>query len=148
MYSPLADATAQGLVEIPYRQSQNSCSIFCSCSSHSPTSPFTAWRLLVSLLLYTWHSVISSVHFTLCGISSLVSLFSNQTSRAGGFGSTTSAQLGGHLEVLRALKGTVKEYLEVSLGYGPGMIGVSVAVLLGFNVLFFGIFSFSIKALE
>lgn len=32
---------------------QNSCSIFCSCSSHLPTSPFMAWRLLDSLLLNT-----------------------------------------------------------------------------------------------
>nr|XP_011460946.1 PREDICTED: ABC transporter G family member 31 [Fragaria vesca subsp. vesca] len=47
-----------------------------------------------------------------------------------------------------AFKGTVKEYLEVTLGFGPGMIGVSVAVLLGFNVLFFSIFAFSIRYLN
>jgi hypothetical protein len=33
--------------------------------------------------------------------------------------------------------GSVKEYLEVSLGYSPGMVGVSAAVLIGFFCLFF-----------
>ncbi|XP_059660861.1 ABC transporter G family member 31 [Cornus florida] len=45
-------------------------------------------------------------------------------------------------------EGTVKEYLEVSLGFGPGMIGVSAAVLVGFNILFFGIFAISVKTLN
>ncbi|KAL5814771.1 hypothetical protein ACOSQ4_025412 [Xanthoceras sorbifolium] len=45
-------------------------------------------------------------------------------------------------------KGTVKEYLDVNLGYGPGMIGVSAAVLIAFCVFFFGIFAFSIKYLN
>lgn len=45
-------------------------------------------------------------------------------------------------------QGTVKEYLEVSLGYGPGMIGVSAAVLVGFCILFFGVFAFSVKLLN
>lgn len=44
--------------------------------------------------------------------------------------------------------GTVKQYLEVSLGYGPGMIGISVLVLVGFSVFFFGIFAFSVKFLN
>ncbi|KAJ0020425.1 hypothetical protein Pint_32556 [Pistacia integerrima] len=45
-------------------------------------------------------------------------------------------------------RGTVKQYLEVSLGYGPGMIGISALVLVGFCSLFFGIFAFSIKFLN
>lgn len=45
-------------------------------------------------------------------------------------------------------EGTVKEYLEVSLGYGPGMIGVSAAVLVGFNILFFLVFAVSVKVLN
>ncbi|KAK3206522.1 hypothetical protein Dsin_020568 [Dipteronia sinensis] len=45
-------------------------------------------------------------------------------------------------------KGTVKEYLDVNLGYGPGMIGVSAGVLVAFCVFFFGIFAFSIKFLN
>lgn len=45
-------------------------------------------------------------------------------------------------------QGTVKEYVEVSLGYGPGMTGVSAAVLIGFCILFFTIFAFSVKFLN
>ncbi|CAK9164212.1 unnamed protein product [Ilex paraguariensis] len=45
-------------------------------------------------------------------------------------------------------EGSVKEYLEVSLGYGPGMIGVSAAALLGFSVLFFIVFAISVKILN
>lgn len=44
--------------------------------------------------------------------------------------------------------GTVKEYLEVSLGYEPGMVGASAVVLIGFSVFFFGIFAISIKVLN
>ncbi|KAF8010615.1 hypothetical protein BT93_J1302 [Corymbia citriodora subsp. variegata] len=47
-----------------------------------------------------------------------------------------------------SFKGSVKEYLEVSLGYGGGMIGVSVAVLIGFNLFFFAVFAFSVKILN
>ncbi|XP_030447307.1 ABC transporter G family member 31 [Syzygium oleosum] len=47
-----------------------------------------------------------------------------------------------------SFKGSVKEYLEVSLGYGGGMIGVSVAVLVGFNLFFFAVFAFSAKVLN
>ncbi|XP_052185165.1 ABC transporter G family member 31 isoform X2 [Diospyros lotus] len=45
-------------------------------------------------------------------------------------------------------KGTVKEYLEVSFGYGPGMIGVSAAVLIGFCIFFFSVFAISVKVLN
>jgi hypothetical protein len=43
-------------------------------------------------------------------------------------------------------EGSVKEYIEVSFGYGPGMVGISVAVLIGFCLLFFSIFAISLKA--
>jgi len=45
-------------------------------------------------------------------------------------------------------EGTVKEYLEASLGFGPGMVGVSVAVLFGFCLLFFMVFAISVKVLN
>ena len=45
-------------------------------------------------------------------------------------------------------RGTVKEYLEESLGFGPGMVGVSAAVLVAFSLLFFGSFAFSVKFLN
>ncbi|KAJ4725593.1 Pleiotropic drug resistance ABC transporter [Melia azedarach] len=45
-------------------------------------------------------------------------------------------------------QGTVKDYLDKSLGFGPGMVGVSAVVLIAFSVFFFGIFAFSIKFLN
>lgn len=45
-------------------------------------------------------------------------------------------------------RGSVKEYIEVSLGYGSGMVGVSAAVLVGFVFLFFSIYAASIKILN
>ena len=45
-------------------------------------------------------------------------------------------------------EGTVKEYLDYSLGYGPGMVGVSVAVLIGFCLLFYMVFAISVKVLN
>ncbi|XP_042491605.1 ABC transporter G family member 31-like [Macadamia integrifolia] len=43
-------------------------------------------------------------------------------------------------------EGSVKDYLRVNLGFGPGMIGVSVAVLIGFSILFFFVYAVSVKA--
>ena len=45
-------------------------------------------------------------------------------------------------------KGSVKEYLESSLGYGPGMVGVSVAVLIAFILVFFSVFALSVKVIN
>ncbi|XP_012839425.1 PREDICTED: ABC transporter G family member 31 [Erythranthe guttata] len=45
-------------------------------------------------------------------------------------------------------EGTVKEFINVRFGFGPGMLGVTVAVLLGFSVLFFTVFAVSVKILN
>lgn len=50
-------------------------------------------------------------------------------------------------------EGTMKEYLAVSLGYeaeinGFSAVGLSVIVLLGFIILFFGSFAVSVKLLN
>ncbi|KAJ6303023.1 hypothetical protein OIU77_016996 [Salix suchowensis] len=45
-------------------------------------------------------------------------------------------------------EGTVKKYLEVTFGYGPDMIGASIAALVGFCLLFFIVFAFSVKFLN
>ncbi|GLT73347.1 hypothetical protein SLA2020_452140 [Shorea laevis] len=45
-------------------------------------------------------------------------------------------------------EGSVKKYLEDSLGFSPGMVGVSAAVLIGFCLFFFSIFAISLKALN
>ncbi|CAA0842345.1 ABC transporter G family member 31, partial [Striga hermonthica] len=42
-------------------------------------------------------------------------------------------------------EGSVKEYINFRFGYGSGMLGVSVAVLIGFSVLFFAVFAISVK---
>ncbi|PRQ40892.1 putative iron-chelate-transporting ATPase [Rosa chinensis] len=99
---------------------------------------YSLWNLFSGFLVpkpnipvwWLWFYYISPVAWTLRGI--------------------ITSQLGDVETILvgPAFKGTLKEYLEVSLGYGPGMIGVSVAVLLGFNVLLFSIFAFSIKFLN
>lgn len=45
-------------------------------------------------------------------------------------------------------EGSVKEYLEVHLGFGSGMIGASAAVLIGFDILFFLGLAVSVKVLN
>lgn len=45
-------------------------------------------------------------------------------------------------------EGTVKDYLDSSLGYRSDMLGVSAVVLIGFSVLFFSVFAFSVKVLN
>ncbi|KAA8543737.1 hypothetical protein F0562_022087 [Nyssa sinensis] len=80
----------------------------------------------------------------------------------GGSGSTTSALVAwtlrgiissqlGDVEIMikePGFKGSVKDYVELSLGYGPGMIGISTAVLVGFSLLFFAVFALSVKVLN
>ncbi|KAG5404800.1 hypothetical protein IGI04_010919 [Brassica rapa subsp. trilocularis] len=44
--------------------------------------------------------------------------------------------------------GTVKQFIEQDFGFKPGMIGVSVAVLVGFCALFFSGFALSVKFLN
>ncbi|PIN16189.1 Pleiotropic drug resistance proteins (PDR1-15), ABC superfamily [Handroanthus impetiginosus] len=44
--------------------------------------------------------------------------------------------------------GTVKEFINISFGYESDMLGVSIAVLIGFSIFFFGIFAVSVKVLN
>lgn len=44
--------------------------------------------------------------------------------------------------------GTVKQYLEESLGYGPGMLSVTAVVLIAFSLVFFTAYATSIKVLN
>ncbi|TYK16332.1 ABC transporter G family member 31-like isoform X2 [Cucumis melo var. makuwa] len=46
------------------------------------------------------------------------------------------------------IEGPVKQYLEVSLGYGDGMIGVSMASPFAFIFLFFSIYATSLKLIN
>ncbi|KAK6122137.1 hypothetical protein DH2020_044127 [Rehmannia glutinosa] len=45
-------------------------------------------------------------------------------------------------------EGTVKDYINFRFGYDSGMLGVSVAVLIGFSILFFGVFAISVRLLN
>lgn len=47
-----------------------------------------------------------------------------------------------------AFQGTVKEFINVRFGFEPGMLGVTVAVLVGFSILFFTVFALSVKVLN
>uniref|UniRef100_A0A6J1C459 ABC transporter G family member 31-like n=1 Tax=Momordica charantia TaxID=3673 RepID=A0A6J1C459_MOMCH len=99
---------------------------------------YSLWNLFSGFLVpkpsipgwWIWFHYLCPVSWTLRGI------ISSQ------LGDVETQILGGGFE------GTVKQYLEVSLGYGPGMIGVSVAVLFGFIILFFSIFAVSIKLIN
>ncbi|KAF6153601.1 hypothetical protein GIB67_027468 [Kingdonia uniflora] len=102
------------------------------------TAFYSLWNLLSGFLVpkpripgwWIWFYYISPVAWTLRGI--------------------VSSQLGDIEDVITGpgFKGPVKEYLEVSLGYGPGMVGASVAVLFGFILLFFTVYAVSIKILN
>ncbi|KAK2641153.1 hypothetical protein Ddye_022916 [Dipteronia dyeriana] len=99
---------------------------------------YSLWNLLSGFLVakpsipgwWIWFYYINPVAWTLRGV--------------------ITSQLGDIVTIIDepGYRGTVKDYLEVSLDYGPGMIGVSAAVLVGFCLFFFGIFAFSAKFLN
>ncbi|KAM1341583.1 hypothetical protein ACFX2F_006016 [Malus domestica] len=180
MYSPLAYAAAQGLVEIPY--------IAVQTIVYGVITYFMVHfeRTLRKFLLYIVFMFLTFTYFTFYGMAA-VGLTSSQHLAAvvssafyslwnllSGFlvpkphipgwwmwfyyicpvawtlrGIITS-QLGDVETTMKGptFQGTVKEYLEVNLGYGPGMIGVSVAVLVCFCLLFFSVFALSVKFLN
>ncbi|XP_022148375.1 ABC transporter G family member 31 isoform X2 [Momordica charantia] len=177
MYSPIAYALAQGLVEIPYVAAQtiifgvityfmvnferNVGKFFLyllfmfltftyftfygmmavgltpsqQVAAVVSSAFYSLWNLLSGFLVpkpnipgwWIWFYYICPVAWTLRGI--------------------ITSQLGDVETIIvePGFEGSVKQYLEVSLGYGPGMIGVSVAVLVAFNVLFFSVFAMSVK---
>ncbi|XP_055832839.1 ABC transporter G family member 31-like isoform X1 [Solanum dulcamara] len=99
---------------------------------------YSLWNLMSGFLVpkpsipgwWLWFYYISPVAWTLRGI--------------------ISSQLGDVEEVMTGpeFEGTVKEYLEVSLGFGPGWIGWSALILVGFCLLFFTVFALSVKVLN
>ncbi|XVF19871.1 hypothetical protein REPUB_Repub11eG0148300 [Reevesia pubescens] len=99
---------------------------------------YSLWNLLSGFLVpkpkipgwWIWFYYICPVAWTLKGI--------------------ISSQLGDveTMIVEPTFQGTVKEYINTVFGIEPGMIGVSVAVLIGFCILFFGAFAFSVNFLN
>ncbi|KAL8516358.1 hypothetical protein ACS0TY_014856 [Phlomoides rotata] len=47
-----------------------------------------------------------------------------------------------------AFNGTVKDFIHDHFGFDSGMLGVTVAVLVGFSILFFGVFAISVRLLN
>ncbi|XP_060175555.1 ABC transporter G family member 31 [Lycium barbarum] len=99
---------------------------------------YSLWNLMSGFLVplpsipgwWLWFYYISPVAWTLRGI--------------------ISSQLGDVEEIISGpgFEGTVKQYLEVSLGFGPGWIGWSAVILVAFSLLFFGVFAISVKILN
>ncbi|XP_056687617.1 ABC transporter G family member 31 isoform X2 [Spinacia oleracea] len=180
MYSPLAYAAAQALVEVPYIAAQTLTygiityfmigfertlrkfvlyllftfltftyftfyGMMCvgitptqSVSAVISSSFYSLWNLYSGFLIprrfipgwWIWFYYICPVAWTLRGI--------------------ISSQLGDVESIIvgDGFQGSVKEYLDVHYGYGPGMIGVSAITLLGFTLLFAGAFVTSIRFLN
>ncbi|OVA02681.1 ABC transporter-like [Macleaya cordata] len=99
---------------------------------------YSLWNLLSGFLVplpsipswWLWFYYICPVAWTLRGI--------------------ISSQLGDSDEHIigPGFEGSVKEYIEKSLGYGPGMIGKSALVLVCFCCFFFTVYAVSIKVLN
>ncbi|KAK9131814.1 hypothetical protein Scep_011342 [Stephania cephalantha] len=99
---------------------------------------YSIWNLLSGFLVpkpsipgwWIWFYYICPVAWTLRGI--------------------ITSQLGDAEDIIvgPGFKGTVKEFLKETLGFGPGMIGVCILVLVGFSVLFFTVYATSIKLIN
>ncbi|RYQ99046.1 hypothetical protein Ahy_B07g086895 [Arachis hypogaea] len=185
MYSPIAYAAAQGLIEIPYIAVQTilfgiitylmvefertaakfflyllfmfltftyftfygMMAVGFTPSQHLAavlsSAFYSLWNLLSGFLVpksripgwWIWFYYICPVSWTLRGIV---------TSQLGDVGTTISGP---------GFNGTVKGYLSASLGYddkinGISSVGLSVIVLIGFILIFFGSFAISVKVLN
>ncbi|XP_050236360.1 ABC transporter G family member 31 [Mercurialis annua] len=180
MYSPLAYAGAQGLVEIPYIILQTvlyGLITYFMIGFETTAGKFFLY-LLFMFLTFTYFTfygmmaigltpnqhmaaVISSAFYSLWN---LLSGFLIPMSKIPGWWiwfyyicpiawtlqGVISSQLSDVEEIIvgPGFEGTVKEYLKVNFGYETSMVGVSVAVLFGFCILFFSVFAFSIKVLN
>ncbi|KAF5733181.1 ABC transporter G family member 31-like [Tripterygium wilfordii] len=123
--------TFSGMMAVGLIPNQDLASVVCSDFYSMWTLHYGFLVLKPNMLEWlTWCYYISPVTWTLRGI--------------------ISSQLGDKESMIEEpqFNGIVKEYLKANLGYGPGMIGVSVVVLIGFYVLFFGVFILSIKLLN
>uniref|UniRef100_A0A803KRW0 ABC transporter domain-containing protein n=1 Tax=Chenopodium quinoa TaxID=63459 RepID=A0A803KRW0_CHEQI len=118
MYTPLAYAAAQALVEVPYIAAQT---LAYGIITYFMIGFERTFRFLIPKRFipgwWIWFYYICPVAWTLRGI--------------------ISSQLGDVETIIvgDGFQGSIKEYLDVHYGYGPGMIGVSAVVLLGFTLL-------------
>nr|QVT92296.1 ABC transporter [Salvia miltiorrhiza] len=99
---------------------------------------YSLWNLLSGFLVpkpnipgwWIWFYYICPIAWTLRGII---------TSQLGDVETTIRGQ---------DFEGSVKDFINVHYGYDSGMLGVSVAVLVAFSLLFFGVFAISVKVLN
>ncbi|WCJ29208.1 ABC transporter G family member 31 [Euphorbia peplus] len=99
---------------------------------------YSLWNLLSGFLIpmpripgwWIWFYYICPIAWTLRGV--------------------ITSQLGDVEDIIEeaGFKGSVKEYLEVTFGFKQNMVGPSIGVLVGFCVLFFAVFAFSVKFLN
>ncbi|KAK0603587.1 hypothetical protein LWI29_006502 [Acer saccharum] len=160
MYAPFAYAAAQGLVEIPYILMQTI--IYGIITYFMINFERTARKFFLYLvfmfLIFTCFTFSGMVAVGLTPNQHLAAVISTAFyslwNLLSGFLVAKPAShyltLGDIVTIIDepGYRGTVKEYLEVSLDYGPGMIGVSAAVLVCFCLLFFSVFAFSVKFLN
>ncbi|KAM7522073.1 hypothetical protein LguiA_011975 [Lonicera macranthoides] len=123
--------TFYGMMAVGLTPSQNLAAVISSAF-------YSLWNLLSGFLVpkpnipgwWIWFYYICPIAWTLRGI--------------------ITSQLGDVETIIVApgFEGSVKKYLEVTFGYGPGMIGVSAVVLIAFSALFFTCFAVSAKVLN
>lgn len=128
MFLTFSYFTFYGMMAVGLTESQQTAAVVSSAF-------YSLWNLLSGFLVpkpsiprwWTWFYYICPVQWTLRGI--------------------LTSQLGDLENVIvgPGFKGTVKEYLDVSLGLSTGTVGASVAVLIAFSILFFAAFAASVK---
>ncbi|CAL9782849.1 unnamed protein product [Musa acuminata subsp. burmannicoides] len=102
------------------------------------SSCYSLWNLLSGFLIpkanlpvwWLWFYYVCPVAWTLRGV--ITSQLGDVETRIAGPG----------------FDGTVKQYLEESLGYGPGMLSITAVVLIAFSLVFFTAYATSIKVLN
>ncbi|KZV18315.1 ABC transporter G family member 31-like [Dorcoceras hygrometricum] len=123
--------TFYGMMVVGLTPTQNLASVISSAF-------YSLWNLLSGFLVpkpqipgwWIWFYYVCPIAWTLRGI--------------------ITSQLGDveTLVVGPGFEGSVKDFIESRFGYGPGMLQVTIAVLVGFSILFFSVFAISLKVLN
>ncbi|CAI0544498.1 unnamed protein product [Linum tenue] len=167
LYSPLAYAAAQGIVELPYIFAQTilySCITYYMINFERSAGKFFLYALFMFLTFtyFTFYGMItvgltSAEHFASIVSSAAYSFipiwwrwFYYLCPISWTLQGIISSQLG-NLESMITGPGfelTIKEYLKSNFDYGPEKVGISVAALIAFCFVFFATFAVSLKVLN
>uniref|UniRef100_A0A803LXC5 ABC transporter domain-containing protein n=1 Tax=Chenopodium quinoa TaxID=63459 RepID=A0A803LXC5_CHEQI len=174
MYSPLAYAAAQALVEIPYIAAQTLSYgiityfmigkfLLYLVFTFLTFTYFTFYGMMAVSLTPTQHmaAVISSASYSLWNLFSGFLIpksyipgwwiwFYYICPVAWTLRGLISSQLADveTIVITEGFKGSVKDYLDLHYGFNSEMIGISAVVLIGFSLLFSGAFMASIRFLN